>query len=247
MLCNMFPAKGTSFYPQAQVKTERWHSMSEPHDRKMTIQYDENKDCAHFQATYPALLKVRHNLEEAAEDALVNHREECAACKTWSALSCDTYNDTMRRHKQGMQVSEEMEDLLAEHMQTCDICDVISCSTCQNHMLKLNQEAKPPSFLITDAIRYHHMRCTTCSDAVLEAAVAEFGLHLADYPCVHVAYHSHHTCDQHADAWSCPDTMLVRTKDGEFGMPVRDGGPSFITINNCPWCGVSLKPSQSPK
>lgn len=32
---------------------------------------------------------------------------------------------------------------------------------------------------------------------------------------------------------------LVRTEEG-FGIPVRDGGNSYIQIDYCPWCGVEI-------
>jgi len=30
----------------------------------------------------------------------------------------------------------------------------------------------------------------------------------------------------------------------EYGIPIRDGGASFIQINYCPWCGTKLPPSK---
>jgi hypothetical protein len=34
--------------------------------------------------------------------------------------------------------------------------------------------------------------------------------------------------------------MLIKTKDGNFGIPVRDGGSSYIKIDFCPWCGTKI-------
>ncbi|HMJ69728.1 MAG TPA: hypothetical protein VK508_12570 [Cyclobacteriaceae bacterium] len=30
----------------------------------------------------------------------------------------------------------------------------------------------------------------------------------------------------------------------EYGIPIRDGGSSFIHIEYCPWCGAKLPPSK---
>jgi hypothetical protein len=36
------------------------------------------------------------------------------------------------------------------------------------------------------------------------------------------------------------DIVMNRTRDGVYGIPIHDGGTSFIEINNCPWCGARL-------
>jgi hypothetical protein len=30
----------------------------------------------------------------------------------------------------------------------------------------------------------------------------------------------------------------------EYGIPISDGGSSFIHVNYCPWCGAKLPPSK---
>lgn len=85
----------------------------------------------------------------------------------------------------------------------------------------------------------HGIKCLACREWNLVKQVQERGIDLSDYPCVHVAYHSTYICEQHTDAWECPDMTLVRTSGG-FGIPIRDGGSSVIRIEFCPWCGVSL-------
>lgn len=47
-------------------------------------------------------------------------------------------------------------------------------------------------------------------------------------------------CGHHTSPWDCPDVMVVWSERGEFGLPVRDGGESFIVISHCPWCGTRL-------
>lgn len=87
----------------------------------------------------------------------------------------------------------------------------------------------------------HGLECKSCSHWDLLNQVRSRGIDVATYPCVHVAYHSTHTCSMHSDPWECPDMILVRTHKG-FGIPIRDGGSSFIQIEFCPWCGIDLSP-----
>lgn len=52
------------------------------------------------------------------------------------------------------------------------------------------------------------------------------------------------SCDVHASPWACPDVVVVRRRDGTYGLPVRDGeagtATSSISISHCPWCGSPL-------
>ena len=52
--------------------------------------------------------------------------------------------------------------------------------------------------------------------------------------------HTKFDCDVHEFDWQCPDVTIIKYKKG-FGIPVRDGGNSFIVIKFCPWCGKNLK------
>lgn len=51
----------------------------------------------------------------------------------------------------------------------------------------------------------------------------------------HISWH----CGQHSDPADCPDCIIHKYKSG-YGIPIHDGGSSFILINNCPWCGANL-------
>lgn len=54
-----------------------------------------------------------------------------------------------------------------------------------------------------------------------------------------------HACEQRADPWDCPDTALIYHEPfAEYGIPIRDGGMSYLRIDNCPWCGARLPQSQ---
>jgi hypothetical protein len=53
-----------------------------------------------------------------------------------------------------------------------------------------------------------------------------------------------HGCEMHADPFDCPDTVLVYNEPfGEYGLPIRDGGMSYLVISHCPWCGARLPDS----
>jgi hypothetical protein len=53
------------------------------------------------------------------------------------------------------------------------------------------------------------------------------------------------SCDQHTDPFECPDTLVVYNGPfDEYGLVVHDGGTSYVLIQNCPWCGTKLPPSQ---
>jgi hypothetical protein len=52
-------------------------------------------------------------------------------------------------------------------------------------------------------------------------------------------------CDQHDDPWECPDVAVVYHEAfDEFGIPIRDGGMSYLLIEHCPWCGLRLPEPQ---
>lgn len=62
--------------------------------------------------------------------------------------------------------------------------------------------------------------------------------------CRHLAPHAR-PCPRHADdpdPAACPDVLFVRTGSGGWGIPVRDGGSSYINIRFCPFCSERLGP-----
>jgi hypothetical protein len=52
------------------------------------------------------------------------------------------------------------------------------------------------------------------------------------------------SCPDHDNPMDCPDAVVVKMRNGDFGLPVRDGensnASSYIVINFCPWCGAGL-------
>lgn len=52
-------------------------------------------------------------------------------------------------------------------------------------------------------------------------------------------------CEHHADPFECADNLVVYNEVlDEFGLVVHDGGPSYVLIAYCPWCGTRLPESQ---
>lgn len=52
-------------------------------------------------------------------------------------------------------------------------------------------------------------------------------------------------CDQHEDAFDCPDALVwFHEKFREYGLIIHDGGAAVLTINFCPWCGQRLPESR---
>ena len=79
---------------------------------------------------------------------------------------------------------------------------------------------------------------TSVAAAMLGEAPA--GAEQAEFPCSHMAHYLSQKCDQHPDPWDCPDAIIILASDGRFGIPIRDGGSSFIEIKFCPWCAARL-------
>jgi hypothetical protein len=45
--------------------------------------------------------------------------------------------------------------------------------------------------------------------------------------------------------FACADALVVYNEVlDEYGLPVHDGGPSYVLISHCPWCGKSLPEGQ---
>lgn len=52
-------------------------------------------------------------------------------------------------------------------------------------------------------------------------------------------------CRHHDDPFACGDGLVVYNEVlDEYGIVVHDGGPSYVLIAFCPWCGTRLPESQ---
>ena len=59
--------------------------------------------------------------------------------------------------------------------------------------------------------------------------------------CKEMQYHISFRCPEHDDPFACPDHIMVYSEQTDtFGIPVHDGGQSYIRIQYCPWCGQKL-------
>ena len=58
------------------------------------------------------------------------------------------------------------------------------------------------------------------------------------YCCEPMRHHSTLSCTVHASAQECPDVLVTWSNQHGPGLPVRDGGSSFVGIKFCPWCGA---------
>ncbi|MGI5170940.1 DUF6980 family protein [Spirillospora sp. CA-253888] len=66
-----------------------------------------------------------------------------------------------------------------------------------------------------------------------------------EFCCEQMADQAGHRCAEHPDPFDCGDAVLrYDERMDEYGLIVRDGGRSTISIGFCPWCGKRLPPSQ---
>ena len=66
--------------------------------------------------------------------------------------------------------------------------------------------------------------------------------------CSNMEDRLHWQCDQHSDPNDCPDCIVwFYGGNGQYGIPIHDGGSSYIRIDYCPWCGADLQGFSPPK
>ncbi|MFD7075784.1 DUF6980 family protein [Nocardioides sp. NPDC059952] len=62
-----------------------------------------------------------------------------------------------------------------------------------------------------------------------------------DLCCTDLAEHLAFECHLHRDPLDCADAVIFRDGCGRIGLPIHDGGSSYIAIRYCPWCGARLR------
>lgn len=73
-----------------------------------------------------------------------------------------------------------------------------------------------------------------CKNYILQQHIKTSGL-TSKHCCLNMTYYL--TFDLNAKEPN-PDAIVRYTKKTkEYGIPIHDGGTSFIKINYCPWCG----------
>lgn len=193
-------------------------------------------DCITFQAGY------RRALGAAKSEAFAEHVADCGECDEWAQISCEQAVSVVSKLTYFKAVNALMMDRCEDHFEDCEACaqrDLLSCETF--NMAATSLRAQLPWATERSLMRAHENSCPSCKIKEQERILRDHGIDPADFPCPCSARACLHLCDQHEDAFSCPDTLLVRNEDGSFGMPIRDGGPSYRQIDFCPWCGTSLR------
>ena len=80
-----------------------------------------------------------------------------------------------------------------------------------------------------------------CLEWELKRRIKEAGLNYKKYCCIDLAYHLiEDKKSKHKKEINYDSVIRENAKLKEFGLPIHDGGNSFIKINNCPWCGKRL-------
>ena len=41
------------------------------------------------------------------------------------------------------------------------------------------------------------------------------------------------------------ENSIIMSNNGEYGVPIRDGGDSYLIIKYCPWCGRKIRKDSS--
>lgn len=113
---------------------------------------------------------------------------------------------------------------------------------CETFQQLIEQSTKSPSHQSAEYMDWcdHSHECKSCGEALMKYHVEERGVALSEFPCVHLAYYATNGCDKHEDEF-CPDAIICKNETkNNFGIPINDGGGSYIVIRFCPWCGKQL-------
>jgi hypothetical protein len=93
-------------------------------------------------------------------------------------------------------------------------------------------------------VRHMHA-CEACGEWYMWQVARQRGVDPSEHPCVHIAYRISREPGVTGDAHDDPDvTLIYSVKTKRYGIPVRDGGSSYIHITHCPWCGKKLVPKR---
>lgn len=78
-------------------------------------------------------------------------------------------------------------------------------------------------------------------DLELKRRIRNAGMNYKNYCCVQMAYYLIEDKLSRKSEELNYDAVVTHTYGRkEFGIPIHDGGSSYIKINYCPWCGKSL-------
>ncbi|WP_118976545.1 DUF6980 family protein [Taibaiella koreensis] len=78
-----------------------------------------------------------------------------------------------------------------------------------------------------------------CGDWYLKQKIKEAGIHYKRFCCLSMAYRL--VEDKLRNIEGNVDRIMTYNKGHKtFGIPIHDGGASYIKIAYCPWCGKDL-------
>jgi hypothetical protein len=79
----------------------------------------------------------------------------------------------------------------------------------------------------------------TCGDWYLKQKIKDAGINYKRYCCTHMAYYLIEDKKSKKNPEVNYDSIVTQRK-ADFGIPIHDGGNSYIKIEYCPWCGKEL-------
>ncbi len=91
----------------------------------------------------------------------------------------------------------------------------------------------------------HLLDCSGCADWHLLNEVQSRGASVADYPCIHMAYHATFACEEHPNLSECSKAAIIyNPRFDEYHIGPRGGTGDELRMANCPWCGTMLPESK---
>ena len=80
-----------------------------------------------------------------------------------------------------------------------------------------------------------------CREWELKRRIKAAGINYKKYCCINMAYYLIEDKRSKEENNINYDSVITHYRNGKiFGIPIHDGGSSFIKINYCPWCGTKL-------
>jgi hypothetical protein len=84
----------------------------------------------------------------------------------------------------------------------------------------------------------HYIDCDSCKDWNVIQSLMVRGIDLSRHCCIEMTDRLADGTKENVDPYDDPDVVMIyNTKFDEYGIPIQDGGSSFIKIRFCPWCG----------
>ncbi|MBC7450123.1 MAG: hypothetical protein H7259_01395 [Cytophagales bacterium] len=80
-----------------------------------------------------------------------------------------------------------------------------------------------------------------CREWELKKQIKKAGLNYTKYCCIQIAYYLIEEKKSKGKEEINYDSIITcNSKRKSFGLPIHDGGSSYIKIYFCPWCGQKL-------